>query len=197
MAGQTQLGLMLITGTGAAVAAFALYRYHQSRNARLIYDTATAVGNTDAAQSVKDNIDFIGGIMGNLTGNTRGERNNNPLNIEYNQANNWRGQVGTDGRFAIFEDDKWGFRAAARILRSYQKRGINTIHSIVHTFAPSHENNSNQYASNVSQWTGISMHSPVDARDEDTVTRILQAMARMEVGRQYSYGEVNEGVKLA
>lgn len=127
----------------------------------------------------------------------RGIRNNNPLNIEYNQANNWRGQVGTDGRFAIFEDDKWGFRAAARILRSYQKRGINTIHSIVHTFAPSHENNSNQYASNVSQWTGISMHSPVDARDEDTVTRILQAMARMEVGRQYSYGEVNEGVKLA
>ncbi len=72
------------------------------------------------------------------TGMPRGIRNHNPLNIEYSKHNNWRGQVSSDGRFVIFEDDKWGFRAAARILRSYQKRGVTTINDIIHTFAPSH-----------------------------------------------------------
>ncbi|KHT64553.1 hypothetical protein RJ45_05825, partial [Photobacterium gaetbulicola] len=46
------------------------------------------------------------------TGMPRGIRNHNPLNIEYSKHNNWRGQVSSDGRFVIFEDDKWGFRAA-------------------------------------------------------------------------------------
>ncbi|MGF1702528.1 virion protein [Photobacterium makurazakiensis] len=131
------------------------------------------------------------------TGQPRGIRNNNPLNIEYKASNKWRGQVGSDGRFSIFEDDKYGFRAAARVLRSYQKRGVNTIDSIVHTFAPSHENDSDHYANMVSQWTGYGKHQMLDAKNNDTVAVVIQAMARMEVGRQYPLSEVMEGVKLA
>ncbi|MGR5077930.1 virion protein [Photobacterium swingsii] len=127
----------------------------------------------------------------------RGIRNNNPLNIEYSSRNNWRGQVGTDGRFAIYEDDKWGFRAATRILRSYRKRGVNTIQSIIHTFAPAHENNSDHYANVVSQITGIDKYAKVDARNDVTAAKLLQAMAKMEVGHLYPMHEVMEGVKLA
>ncbi|PSU03740.1 virion protein [Photobacterium ganghwense] len=131
------------------------------------------------------------------TSQPRGIRNKNPLNIEYSTRNKWRGQVGSDGRFSIFEHDKWGFRAAARILRSYQKRGINTIHSIVHTFAPSHENNSNHYANMVAKWTGYGKNDRLDMNDDHTATEIIKAMAQMEVGKKYSYHKVMEGVALA
>ncbi|MGF1874903.1 virion protein [Photobacterium frigidiphilum] len=132
------------------------------------------------------------------TGSTvRGIRNKNPLNIEYSQHNNWNGQQGTDGRFCIFSDNKYGFRAGARVLRSYQRRGINTIYSIVHTFAPANENNSNHYADMVSKWTGIPKNEPINALNDSQVAKVLQAMARMEVGHKYSMSAVLEGVKLA
>ncbi|TDR71476.1 virion protein [Photobacterium lutimaris] len=131
------------------------------------------------------------------TGMPRGIRNNNPLNIEYSKHNNWRGQVSSDGRFVIFEDDKWGFRAAARILRSYQKRGITSINDIIHTFAPSHENDSDHYANMVATWTGYDKYQALDATNDSTAAVLIQAMARMEVGRQYPIHEVIEGVALA
>jgi len=131
------------------------------------------------------------------SGKKRGIRNNNPLNIEYSKRNKWRGQVGSDGRFCIFDDDKWGFRAATRVLRSYQRRGINTIQSIVHTFAPSNENESDHYANLVAQWTGYGKHDLLDVRNDDTAAALIKAMARMEVGYRYTTNEVMEGVKLA
>lgn len=127
----------------------------------------------------------------------RGIRNNNPLNIEFSTRNNWQGQVGSDGRFCIFQDDKYGFRAATRVLRSYQKRGINTIQSIVHTFAPSHENDSDHYANMVAKWSGYDKNKMLDVRNDDVAAKVIKAMARMEVGHKYTIGEVMEGVKLA
>ncbi|MEJ2764843.1 virion protein [Photobacterium sp. MCCC 1A19761] len=132
-----------------------------------------------------------------MRGVARGIRNHNPLNIEYNRRNQWEGQVGHDGRFVIFVSPVYGFRAGARVLRSYQRRNINTVHRIVHTFAPSHENNSDHYAKMVSQWSGFGLHQPLDVSRDDTTTRIIQAMARMEVGHQYPLKEVMKGVQLA
>ncbi|KHT65339.1 virion protein, partial [Photobacterium gaetbulicola] len=92
---------------------------------------------------------------------------------------------------------KWGFRAAARILRSYQRRGITTINDIIHTFAPSHENDSDHYANMVATWTGYGKYQALDASNDNTAAVLLQAMARMEVGRQYPINAVMEGVALA
>ena len=129
--------------------------------------------------------------------NIRGIRNNNPLNIEFNKNNDWIGQLGSDGRFVIFSEQKYGFRAGARVLRSYQRRGIDTISGIVHVFAPNHENNSEHYARMVAQWSGYGLTQKLDFNDSKTITRIIQAMARMEVGYQYSFDEVKAGVDLA
>ncbi|MCW8330871.1 virion protein [Photobacterium sp. SDRW27] len=150
--------------------------------------------HSDSGQSWSN----LTGMTDDMTsGKPRGIRNNNPLNIEYSKRNKWRGQVGTDGRFVIFEDDKYGFRAAARVLRSYQRRGINTIHSIVHTFAPDNENESDHYANMVAQWTGYGKHQQLDVHNDDTAMVVIKAMARMEVGHSYSTAEVMEGVALA
>ncbi|MGF1758759.1 hypothetical protein L4D76_12610 [Photobacterium sagamiensis] len=72
-----------------------------------------------------------------------------------------------DSAFEEFTHVKYGFRAGARILRSYQRRGINTIHDIIHTFAPSHENETDYYASLVSEWTDISKYTPIDVKNDD------------------------------
>ncbi|WP_211321737.1 virion protein [Photobacterium indicum] len=145
-----------------------------------------------------DLLDNSGTLNDMTTGSTvRGIRNKNPLNIEYNKRNNWLGQQGTDGRFCIFSDNKYGFRAGARVLRSYQRRGINTIHSIVHTFAPSHENETDHYANMVSEWMGISKHAPIDVSNDHVAANIIKAMARMEVGHSYPINTVLDGVKLA
>ena len=78
-------------------------------------------------------------------------------------------------------------------MASNTPRGIN----IIHTFAPSHENETDHYANLVSEWTGISKYTPIDVKNDDLTANLLQAMARMEVGREYPISEVMQGVKLA
>ena len=70
----------------------------------------------------------------------RGWRNNNPLNIEYNPRNRWRGQVGSDGRFAIFSSREYGYRAAIVILRNYRRRyGLRTLKEMIWRWCPPSE----------------------------------------------------------
>jgi hypothetical protein len=45
-------------------------------------------------------------------------RNNNPLNIRKG-GQPWQGQTGNDGAFCIFESMEYGYRAAFRLLRTY------------------------------------------------------------------------------
>ncbi|WP_415721586.1 virion protein [Photobacterium ganghwense] len=187
--------LLIITTLAATALIIGSVVHARYRSERIITDDSQ--GNTNPSPNPAGTISDTDGEPNMNTSNVRGIRNNNPLNIEYSTRNNWRGQIGSDGRFSIFENDKWGFRAAARILRSYQKRGINTIHGIVYTFAPSHENNSNHYANMVAKWTGYGKNDRLDMNDDHTATEIIKAMARMEVGKKYSYHEVMEGVALA
>ncbi len=57
--------------------------------------------------------------------NTRGIRNNNPGNIDYNQRNAWQGQLGlglgvTKPRFARFDTPENGIRALGKLLLAYR-----------------------------------------------------------------------------
>lgn len=66
---------------------------------------------------------------------TRGIRNNNPGNIKWSSANNWKGQVGKDAQgFVIFDKVENGVRALNRILNSYDSAGVNTIEGIVRRY---------------------------------------------------------------
>lgn len=67
---------------------------------------------------------------------TRGIRNNNPGNIEFNDNNSWQGQTGSDGRFAKFETPEHGIRALGRNLLSYGKQGYDTPAEIIGRWAP-------------------------------------------------------------
>ncbi len=138
-------------------------------------------------------------VLGTSTGSdqTRGVRNNNPLNIEYNSANNWQGQTGTDGRFAIFEHSKWGFRAAAKLLQNYQKfYGLGSVNELIYRWAPPVENHTSGYANFVAKRMGVSVSDRLDLSDKAVLTDLVHAMSIMESGHNYSRNEAAAGVNL-
>ena len=127
-----------------------------------------------------------------------GVRGNNPLNIEYNACNDWDGQLSNHGeRFARFKNPAYGFRAAAKVLRSYSRQGFCTLSDMINRFAPSHENDTDLYTANVSQWSGIAQNQVVDVNNDAELASVIHAMSRMEVGQYYDIQMVQKGVAMA
>lgn len=123
---------------------------------------------------------------------SRGYRNNNPVNIDYNKANNWLGQIGIEpeGRFAQFQDMAHGYRAALALLRGkgYIGGGRNTIAKIISKFAPDNENYTTGYIENVSRMTGIGKDQILTKNDRDALTAIVYAMSIVENGTKVKDG---------
>lgn len=76
---------------------------------------------------------------------TRGQRNNNPLNIEYQKRNNWVGRIKDpalkkDTRFEEFDTMENGLRAAILLIQSYIKKGFDTVPDIIRRWCPPAEN---------------------------------------------------------
>lgn len=67
---------------------------------------------------------------------TLGLKNRNLLNIRYSEKNPWKGQIGSNKGFAVFEKYCFGYRAAYKILLKYRKRHLRTIQEIVYTWCP-------------------------------------------------------------
>ena len=90
---------------------------------------------------------------------SRGIRNNNPLNIRRSK-DKWQGlsTLQEDREFFQFVSMEYGWRAAFVILcrTYYGKYGLKTIRDIVSRWAPAKENNTEAYIRHVSDYTGIS-----------------------------------------
>ena len=73
---------------------------------------------------------------------TRGERNNNPLNIRHVPGMTWKGEMLPDNdRFCRFTNMTFGVRAAFALMRTYNLRyNIVTIRGIIERWAPPTEN---------------------------------------------------------
>lgn len=128
---------------------------------------------------------------------TRGVRNNNPLNIEYSRANNWQGQTGSDGRFAIFEHSKYGFRAAGKLLQNYQKLyGLHSVNDLINRWAPPNENHTSNYVTFVANHMGVTPNQRLDLTNKSVLTDLTYAMSIMESGHFYSRGDAAQGVNL-
>lgn len=112
----------------------------------------------------------------------RGVRNNNPLNIRYNQRNCWVGQTGTDGQFCKFSSPKYGIRAAVKILQKYAGNDLKaSILEIINKWAPrSDGNNTEAYIATVCNDMGMHPADTIDVRDSSTVVRLLYSMAKVE-----------------
>ncbi len=92
-------------------------------------------------------------------GLTRGQRNNNPLNIRKVAGQHWRGEVVSpirDKEFVEFCSLEHGIRAAFCILDTYKKKyPAVCIEDIIARWAPPSENDTPAYIRNVCLLTGF------------------------------------------
>lgn len=113
----------------------------------------------------------------------RAVRNNNPGNIVADSRNPWQGQVGTDGRFAVFATPADGDRAHAKLLSNYQNlHGANTVRSVISRWAPPSENNTDAYVGRMSSDLGIGPDDPIDLNDPATNEAFRRAQRPIEAG---------------
>ena len=108
----------------------------------------------------------------------RGILDNNPLNLKFA---NQKTAIGTDGPFAKFATPADGVTAASDQLSKYFARGKNTIRSIVSTWAPPTENDTEGYIKSVSGATGFNPNQQLTG-DAQTIHALLAAMATRETG---------------
>lgn len=122
-------------------------------------------------------------------GMTRGERNNNPGNIE-KSGTAWRGKVaGSDPRFETFASPEYGIRAMAVTLRTYFNRyDLDTVAKIIDRWAPPVENDTRAYVRQVARALDVGADEPIDVNDEATLRKLVAAIITHENGRNI-YGE--------
>lgn len=138
----------------------------------------------------------------------RGLRNHNPGNIDRHPGVRWQGQADDqrgDPRFVVFEHPKWGIRAIARILITYQDKRrardgskIDTIREIVERWAPATENDTDAYAAHVAKLTDIGADERLDVYEFETMKDLVKAIIVHENGgNPFSDDTVEEGLRLA
>lgn len=122
----------------------------------------------------------------------RGIRNYNPGNIRHAPGVRWQGMaaVQADPDFVSFVGPRWGIRAIARVLITYQDKRraadgsrIDSVREIIERWAPASENNTPAYALVVARALG---HDPdsedVDVYHYETMRTLVLAIIRHENG---------------
>ncbi len=118
----------------------------------------------------------------------RGERNNNPLNMDYNHIpwdgladpKDWAGEP----RFAVFQDPEHGIRAAVVNMRTHFSRDPQlSLGGLVAIWAPPNENDTTAYLAHVVLLTKIPVTHIVDLHDTVFVTTLVKALITHECGR--------------
>lgn len=117
-------------------------------------------------------------------GQPRNQRNRNPGNIEDGPfARSLPGYAGSDGRFAIFDNDENGANASVQLLKSYGTRGLNTVAGIINRWAPPSDSNPTPaYVNFVSQQLGVGPNQPLNMSDQATLSDLAMAIQRFEGG---------------
>lgn len=113
---------------------------------------------------------------------TRGERNNNPLNIR-RTADKWFGMSKSqnDTDFIVFESVEYGIRAALKLIRRYvQHYSCDSVRKIIYRWAPPCENDTESYVAYVVTKVGIMNSENIKFTDKDTICSIVKAMAQIE-----------------
>lgn len=141
----------------------------------------------------------------------RGIRNNNPLNIRRTQSK-WLGEVDSikgqrDTAFCQFSSLVYGYRAAGKLLQTYQKKyKLYVLSQIIGRWAPPCENDTRAYATIVAQQMTKELGEPISVaslidvcKDKETLRAILVSMHLVENGQLPSGIErdaVNQAVAM-
>jgi hypothetical protein len=146
---------------------------------------------------------------------SRGVRNRNPGNIDFNPRNDWVGQIGLEPktagvpspRFALFDCPENGIRAMGKLILNYRGKdgipgvgapGIDTVHEVISRWAPGNENNTEAYIQAVAKAMGVTANQPLALKDVKRLTGlVLGIIVHENGGNPYSPAVVSEGVRRA
>lgn len=124
---------------------------------------------------------------------------NNPFNIIYVKRNNWYGKIPIrKSRFERFYHIDWGIRAGFVLLKN--KYSGKTIEQIVYRFAPSHENDTENYIRLVLKFGGFKNRNQIlNLNNKETLKRLGLAKLRVEDIENYNKTKkrVDRGLELA
>lgn len=142
---------------------------------------------------------------------TRGERNNNPLNIRHS-SDQWQGacEKQTDKSFVQFKSMAYGYRAAWKVLQSYydrfcyQNKGF-TVRNIIYRWAPPSDGNATEaYIRKVLHQSGIGGHEnllpPDNVESFHRLSKLIAAMTSVECGmpmERVDTASICQGYRLA
>jgi hypothetical protein len=122
-----------------------------------------------------------------------GVRNNNPGNLRV--APN---ATGKNGGFSTFANPQEGIAALSRQLQLYGDRGNNTLSGILHTYAPSTENNTQGYINAVSGATGSNPYERLDLHSPEVLKKLVTAIIGHENGYQpYTSEDIESGINAS
>lgn len=117
-------------------------------------------------------------------------RSRNPLNIRYSAKVKWQGQTGRNEEdYCRFSSFSMGYRAAVMILRSYRRRGIKRLGTIIERWAPRTPRETDAYIQSVidtisprySEPYVVARNTVIDLRNRELVIQLLLAMTREEM----------------
>ncbi|UVM52192.1 structural protein [Pseudomonas sp. B21-015] len=144
----------------------------------------------------------------------RGIRNFNPGNIRHAKGVRWQGMAvaQSDTNFVQFNGPRWGIRAIARVLITYQDKRlaadgsrIDSVREIIERWAPASENNTEAYTLTVARAMGLDPdYEGLDVYHYDTMRVLVMAIIRHEngpgplpVGQWYGESVIADGLALA
>lgn len=130
----------------------------------------------------------------------RGIRLNNP-GLLRRTGDPWQGLTARqdDLAFFAFEEPKWGIRAMARVLVTYQDRhGCRTVADFIRRWAPPNENDTASYVASVCQSAGWEPSRLLDVQSHGDMRPLVEAIIRHENGQQpYTPAQIDAGLVLA
>ena len=144
----------------------------------------------------------------------RGIRNFNPGNIRHAKGVRWQGMAvaQSDTNFVQFNGPRWGIRAIARVLITYQDKRlaadgsrIDSVRKIVEHWAPASENDTKAYTLQVARAMGLDPDfEGVDLYQYDAMRALVLAIIRHENGsgplpggQWYGESVIADGLALA
>jgi hypothetical protein len=156
-----------------------------------------ALGTFVLARAKDGNIAAVDKATETITRGTSpsGLRNNNPFNIEFRSSINWRGQVGTDGRFVIFDTALNGIRAGMINIHTKMTRdGLNTVRKIISRLSPAVENPTEAFIQFVAGRMSVAPDQPLTWRPH--IIAMSKAIIQFENGEQpFSNDELNNALQ--
>ena len=135
----------------------------------------------------------------------RGLRLNNPCCLTHG-VSQWQGKSvdQPDPKFVKFDTLAYGYRAALKLLNRYHYwYKLQTVHEIMHRFAPTYDNNNTQlYIDVICKFVCVEQHEVLPAPPDDQVlwSKFMTIITKVEQGigfEEVDQEAIAEGYQLA